>query len=153
MRVVIGQAVRAMEDRQAAVGIFVDAHDRAHEMRPQRARRDLQAEAAPFDGVVVADPALFLEAEDLARLAGAVGYEGAARLGRGDREGGVVLPQIAFGDPPVGRLDRRDPGEPQLLRQAVLQRAEGALGAPARLGRISRDVADAKLRCISSDLT
>ena len=45
----------------------------------------------------------------------------------------------------VRRLDRLDPGQRQLLRQTVLQRAEQALRAPARLRRVGRDVLDAEL--------
>ena len=56
-----------MEDRQLPVGILVRARHRAHEMGSQWARRDLQRQPTPFDGVVVADPALFLEAQDARR--------------------------------------------------------------------------------------
>jgi hypothetical protein len=135
-----------VEDRQPPVGIFVHPHHGADQMRRQRVRRDLQAEPAPLDGVVVADPALLLEAQNLARVAAAVGDEGAAGFGRRHREGGVVLPQIGLGDPAVGRVRRLDPGQLQLLRQAILQGAEGALGAPARFGRVGRNVADAERR-------
>src|SRR5512135_621012 len=80
LKIVFGQAMRAMEDRQPAIGVLVHAHGGAHEMGPQRARRDLQAEPAPLDGVVVADPALLLDAQDLAGGAAAVGNEGGSRL-------------------------------------------------------------------------
>ena len=56
--IVFGQAMGSMEDRQSPVRVFMDAHYGAHEVRPQWVRRDLQGEPAPFDGVVVADPAL-----------------------------------------------------------------------------------------------
>jgi hypothetical protein len=62
--------------------------------------RDLQTEAAPFDGVVVADPAFFLDGQDLA--------------------GGVVLWQVMIGNEVVGCLERRDAGQRQLLGQPVL---------------------------------
>ena len=90
-----------------AVGVLVYAHRGAHEMRPQRARRDLQGQAAPLDGVVVAHPAFFLEAQDLAHPAGAIADEGAAGLGRGYREGGIVGWPIGLGEPAIGRRDRR----------------------------------------------
>jgi hypothetical protein len=48
--------------------------------------------------------------------------------------------------PRIGGFDRLDPGEPQLLRQPALQRAEHPLGAPARLRRIGRDMLDPKMR-------
>jgi hypothetical protein len=69
-----------MEERQSPVGVFVDAHRRAHEVRPQRAGRDLQGEPAPFDGVVVADAAFFLKAQDFTGGAGAVGGKSGSRL-------------------------------------------------------------------------
>src|SRR6266853_4618295 len=65
LRIVFGQTMGTVEDRQAPVGVLVHAHGGADKMRAQRAGRDLQAEPAPFDGVVVADSALLLEAQDL----------------------------------------------------------------------------------------
>ena len=56
-----------MEDRQLPVGTFVYAHHRAHEMGSQWARRDLQRQPTPFDGVVIGDRALLLEAQDARR--------------------------------------------------------------------------------------
>src|SRR5438045_7806901 len=47
--IVFGQAMGSMEDRQSPVRVFVDAHHGAHEVRPQRVRRDLQGEPAPFE--------------------------------------------------------------------------------------------------------
>ena len=54
--------------------------------------------------------------------------EGALRLlGRG-REACVVVGEIDLAKKPVGGFDRGDAGERQLLAQAVLEGAEGALG-------------------------
>jgi hypothetical protein len=44
----------------------------------------------------------------------------------------------------VGRLDRVDPGQRQLLDQAVLQGLEHPLRATARLRRIGGDMLDAQ---------
>ena len=98
--------MRPVEDRQPAVGIFVHPHRGAHKMRPQRARRDLQGEAVPLDGIVVADAALLLDAQDLARAAGAVGDESAVGFDRSERKSGVVGRPITFGEPAIGRRDR-----------------------------------------------
>ena len=57
---------------------------------------------------------------------------------------GVVLRGEALPEVAIGRYDRPDPGEPQLLWQAVLQRAEYPLHASARLRRIGWDVGDAE---------
>ena len=62
----------SVEDRQVSIGVFVHAHRGAREMGSQRARRDLQAQATPLDGVVVAHAALLLDVQDLAHPAGAI---------------------------------------------------------------------------------
>src|SRR5665213_2016782 len=150
--VVVGQTVGAEEDRQRAVGILVDAHGGLDEVRPQRARRDLQTERAPFDGVVVADLAGLLDTEDLAPGTGRVGNEAGAGLLGGDGELRVVGGDVGLGEPAVGGLDPGDPGELQFLRQPVLQGAEGALRAAARFGRVGGDMLDAELPEGAADL-
>src|SRR3546814_7290083 len=60
--VAAGEAVGSEEDGDGAVGIFVNAHGRLDEMRPEPAGRQLQVEAAPLHRVVVADAALLLDA-------------------------------------------------------------------------------------------
>ena len=59
-----------------------------------------------------------------------------------------------LGDPAVDRLERRvgEAGQAQLLGQAVLEGAEGAFGAAARLGRVGGDVGDAELGQRPADL-
>ena len=86
--------------------------------------------------------------EDRGRLLG--------RLGKT----GIVLGQVGLAQEPVGGLDGGDPGQRQLLGQAILQGPEGALAAASGLRRAAlqrdhrsrpwepaagRDVADAKL--------
>ena len=129
--IIIGKPVRPMKDRQAPVRVFMHAHRGTHEMRPERARRDLQAQAAPLDGIIVPHPALLLDAQNVLHSAAAIADEGAAGLDRGDREGGIVGRPIALGEPAIGRCDRRDAGQRQLLRRPVLQGAEGALATAA----------------------
>jgi len=58
----------------------------------------------------------------------------------------VMLGDIMRLQPRIGSLHRPDPGEPQILRQPALQRAEHPLGAPARLRRIGRDMLDPEMR-------
>ena len=105
-------------------------------MRAQRRRRDLQLAAAPGDAVVVADDALLLDREDVAPERLGDHHERRGRLLGRDREGPVVLGQVDLAQEPVGGLDGGDPGQRQLLGQAVLQRPEGALAAAPGLGRI-----------------
>jgi hypothetical protein len=103
--IVVGEPVRPPEDRQPAVRVFVDAHLGAHEVRTQRRRRDLQGEPLPFDGVVVADLTLFLDAQNLPPGLCGIGDEGRAVLFGGNREAGVVLGQIDLGQPAVGGVE------------------------------------------------
>jgi hypothetical protein len=111
-----------------------------------RAGSDLQAAPLPAHGVVVAHLAGLLEAEHLAPLLRGDGHEGGAGFFRRHREVGVVRGQVVRAQPFVGGVDLGDPGERQLLGQAVLQRAEEPLRAPARLRRIGGDMLDAELR-------
>ena len=85
------------------------------------------------DAIVLADLPLLLDAQDLVEIDAQERGEGRALDRRLDSEAGVVGRQIAAADEGVGRLDRDDPGEPQLLGQSVLQRLKSPLGAPARL--------------------
>jgi hypothetical protein len=115
----------AEEDGDPAVRILMHAHARLDEVGPQRAWRDLQAEPAPFDGNVVADLAGFLDAQKLARDPEGIGDEGRARLLGCHREARVMGGDVAPGEPAVGGLEGGDAGEPELLGQPVLERAEG----------------------------
>ena len=51
----VGDAMRSPEERDGAVGVFVQPDGRAGEVGPERAFRDLQAAALPTHAVVVAD--------------------------------------------------------------------------------------------------
>jgi hypothetical protein len=66
-------------------------------------------------------------------------------------EAGVPPREEAF-EKVVGGIDAVDAGERQLLRQAVLQGPEGALGAAASLRREAGDVLDAQVRQRPADL-
>src|SRR5438477_1555992 len=150
--VVVSQTVRPEEDGKRAIGIFVDAHRRFDKMRSQWARWDLQTERSPFDGVVMADLAGLLDAEDLAPSAGGVGNESRAGLLGDGGELRVVGGNVDLGEPAVGQLNPGDSGERQLLRQPILQGAEGPLRAAARLGGVGSDMLDAELGQRPADL-
>ena len=113
--------------------------------------RDLQAQPAVAHGVVVADDALCVDAEDVVEGA-CEGHEGGALvLGRG-REAGVVERQVDLPEEAVGLGHAGDAGEPEFLGQALLQGAEHVLGAPPGLGRIGRDELDVELLKRTADL-
>src|SRR5579863_1965858 len=136
---------RPEEQCDGAIEIASDLDGRLDEVAAQRARLDLQPELLEEDGVVVADDTVLLAAEDLAERAAGPGHEGAAGLARLDGEALIVRRQVGLGDEPVGRLDGVDAGVGELLGQAALEGAEHALRAPACLGRIGGDMADAEL--------
>jgi hypothetical protein len=56
-----------------------------------------------------------------------------------------VVGQIDLAKEPVSGLDGGDPGQRQLLRQAVLEGAKGTLATASGFRRVSCDVADAEL--------
>ena len=104
------------------------AHRGAHEMRPQRARRD--PGSRPRHLMVLSlptRPSSWMHRMSRTRPVRSAN-ESAAGLGRRHREGSIVGQPISLGEPAIGRRDRRDAGQRQRLRQPVLQGAEGALG-------------------------
>src|SRR5262245_63584689 len=106
----------------------------AHEVSARRVGRNLQTVPIPGDGVVGGDPALLLNAQQIAPLRLADRHESRAALRRCDGETGVMGRQIDITDIAVGRLEIGvDPGQRQLLWQPVLKRPEGPLAAPASL--------------------
>ena len=76
------------------------------------------------------DLALLLNAQDLVEIDPRDRHERRALLSLRRGEPGVVGGQIDLADEGVGRLDRPDPGELELLDQPVLQRPERPLRAP-----------------------
>jgi len=124
-----------MEEGAGAVGIDVHLDPRLDEMRAHRAFGDLQFQRPVGDAIVVADLALLLNAQDLAEVDAGDGREGRAFAGRLNRETGVVGGQIDLAEEGVGRLDLGYAGEPELLDQTILERAERSLGAASRTGR------------------
>src|SRR5271166_3982607 len=143
--VVPADAARPVEEGMGSVGIDVDLDPRLDEVRTQRAFGDLQFERAVGHAIVVAHLALLLDAQDLVEIDARDRGEGQAGLSRRCGEALIVGGQIDLADEGVGRLDRRDPGEPELLDQPVLQGLERALGAPASLWRIGPNMLDAEL--------
>ena len=131
-----------MKESVRAVGVDAHLDPRLNEMRAQRAFRDLQLERPVGDAIVLSDLALLLNAQDLVEIDAKDRGEARARLSRRDREARVVGGQVDVAEEGVGRLDRGDPGEPELLRQPVLRRREGPLGAAARLRRERADMLD-----------
>ena len=125
--VVAADAAGPVEEGVRAVGVDVDLDPRPDEMRAHRAFRDLQLERPVGDAIVVSDLALLLNAQDLVEVDARDRREGRALACRQNGEANVVLRQIDVADEGVGRLDRVDPGERELLDQPVLQGLERPL--------------------------
>jgi hypothetical protein len=142
-----------MKDGVGAVGVEVDLDPRLDEMRPQRAWWDLQLQRPVGHAIVVLDLALLLNAQDLVEIDARNRREGRAGLGGGHGEAGVVDGQVDLADKGVGRLDRDDPREPELLRQPVLERPERPLRAPSRLGRRETPVSRRAMPRMSPDIS
>ena len=140
------QSMRAKEHAHGTIGILMHPHHGLDEVGPEPAFRQLQPPTAPCDGIVVGDGSLFDHAQRLAPSLVPVGNERRAFLLGLDRKRRVMLGDVMRFQPRVGGLDRPDSGEPQVLRQPALQRAEHPLGAPARLRRICCDMLDPKMR-------
>ena len=113
-----------MKEGVGAVGIDVDLGPRTHEMGPHRAFRDLQFQGAVGDAIVLTDLALLLHAQNLAEVDAPDRRERRALAGRRNGETRVVGGKGDLAEEGVGRLDRVDPGELELLRQTVLERSE-----------------------------
>ena len=153
VRAVAGQLARPMPDRQIAAQMAAHLHPDLGVGRPAAVRRQLQD--LPFEphAVVPADRALADLAENVVQPRQVrARNERRSRLAGRPGELRVEGRQVHLPHIPVGRVDFRDPRRGQLLRQAPLVGAEGALRAAPRLRRIRRDHLDAEPRHRPSEL-
>ena len=120
VRVVTSQAAPAVEDRQRAVRITVHFHRCLHEVRTQRAFRNLRLAVLERNAIVVAHHALFLDAERLCQFQSGRRDKRAARLFRRDGEPCVVRRYISVPQPGVRSLHGRNPRQQQILLQTIL---------------------------------
>ncbi len=95
--------------------------------------------------IIVAGVAVFLNAENLAKIDARDCNESRAFPFGLDREARIVGRNIDIPDEGVGGLDRGDPGQRKLLGQTVLQSVEDAFRAAPGLRRIGRDMFDAQM--------
>ena len=107
--------------------------------------RDLQRAVLVAHGVVARDDAVLLGAEDVLERAGK-SHEGRAGVRGRAGEAGVVRRPEELLEKAIGLGHGGDPGEAQLLGQALLQGPEHALRAAPGLRRIGRDQLDAEPR-------
>ena len=133
--VVAADASGSVKDGVGAVRVDMDLDPRLDEMGSHRAFGDLQFQRVVGNAIVVADLPLLLDAQDLVEVDAGNGRERRAFAGRVNREARVVGRRINLADEGAGRLDRGDSGEPEFLRQPVLQGMERPLGAAPRKGR------------------
>src|SRR5258706_3518841 len=138
------QAAGPPPDRMPPVEVPTNEHAQASTAAPAPLLVDLQHYPIERERVVPGDAPLVLVAKDLVEVLPTHRDEGAAGIGRGAAKARVVVRDEALAQIVVGRGERPDPGDPQLVDEAPLQRAVGALAAPTGLGREAHDVLDAK---------
>jgi hypothetical protein len=134
-----------VEDRERAIGVFVYLNGQLDEMQAKALLGDLQHPPLIAHAVGIADDALVGDAQDVARGA-EERHEGAALFGRGHRKAAVVPGNVDLPQVPVGRLDRRDPMQPQHRRQPLLQGAEHSSHAAACFRAMGWVMLDLRLR-------
>ena len=149
--VVAGQTSGAVEEGKGSVWILEHPDPCLDVVVAVSIGWDLQAQPAVAHGVVVADGALCVDAEDLVQRACEGDEGGPFGFGRGCKAG-VVERQVDLFEEAVGLGHVGDAGEPEFLGQALLQGPEHALGPPPGLGRIGRDQLDAELHQGPADL-
>ena len=103
-----------MKDGQAAIRVFVDPDARLDVVMAVAILWNLQHPVAIAHGIVIADDAILVDAEDVPQVTGE-GHECRAPLVRYNGEAGVVGRQEHVLQKPVGRLHMRDAGQAQLL--------------------------------------
>src|SRR3989475_9419898 len=142
--VVAPQAARAMPDGMLAVEMAAYEDAQARTGAATRLLGDLERHAGRRDDIVASDDALLLDAEDLIEIGAGEGHERGGGIGRRPGEFGVEAGEEAVAEIAIGRGDGGDAGEAELVHEAALPRAIGALAASAGLRRIAEDVFDAQ---------
>ena len=125
-----------MGEAEASIQVLMHGHAAARQAGSPAHRLDLQAEILNADGVVPIHRALELQREDQIQIAAAARHERAARLRRPHLKTAVELGHVVFPQKRIRRFQRRDPGQPQFLRQTSLPGPEVALTASPRLRRV-----------------
>jgi hypothetical protein len=152
IRRIVSKPVRSPEDAEAPVRVLADPHLGSHEAGSQAAFGQLEAESLPAQGVVVAHPPLFLNAQDVASRPVGIGDEGRSILLGLHGEAAVVVVDVDVPEEVVGAFDAADPGKPEFLGQAVLERSKRPLRTAPRLRGVGGDVLDAELTQGAADL-
>ena len=122
-----------VEDGVRAVGIDVNLDPGSNEVRAHRGFRDLELKRPVGDAIVVSDLPLLLDAQDLVEIDAGNGREGGVFAWGSTAKRASIGGDEDVADEGGGVLDRRDPGESELLDQAILKRPEGALRTTSRL--------------------
>ena len=133
-----------VKDGERVIGIMVNPYARFDEVTAVIARWDLQRLALIVHRIIQPHDPLFLVAQDIGDIEPGDGDIGRfVQLGHHHEPrivaGEIGVLQIAVGTGPI-----RDPFEPQLVYQPVLQGAEHPLAAASGLGRVSRDMIHAQ---------
>ena len=141
---VASEATRPPPDGVAPIEMPADEHAQPGAAAAAALLVDLEDDLIEGDGVIAAhDPLLFVT-EDLLQIVRADGDEGTGRIRRRPAKRAVVVGDEALGQVAIGGRHRANARDPQLVDQAALQGAVGALAAPARLGGVPENMLDAE---------
>lgn len=133
-------------DAQGGVRKLVDEDPAADKVGTDGTARQLQHTPVVVDGVVVLDLTPVLAGEHEPQVEASQRHERGVGLGRRDGEATIEVGNEVVVQVLIGGGVRADLRDAELLRQASLHGAEGALAAAPRFGRAGEDVPDAERR-------
>src|SRR5437660_12157934 len=125
-----------MGEAVASVQVLMDGHGAARQAGSPAHRFNLQTEILNADRVVAIHRALELQREDEIQIPAATRHKRAARLRRPYLKTAVELGHVVLPQNRIRGFQRRDPLQPQFLRQPSLPGAEVAFTASPRLRRV-----------------
>ena len=111
------QSVRSVRQADRSIQMLIDRHRAARQTPPPAHRLDLQAQMLETDRVVAVDRALELQRENQIQIPAATRHERVARLRRPHLKAAIKFGDVVLAQKDIGRFHRRDPLQPQLLRQ------------------------------------
>src|SRR5450830_904187 len=139
------QALMAVENGEAIIGVMADCHLGLHIMVAMRAGLYLQDFALIADSIVFAHNAFFLQTQNVRKRKSDIGDEGRFQIRCRNRELPIMPRLIGISQICVGGVHCRDAVQRELGGQPTLQRAEHTFRTTSRFGAVGRNVFDAKL--------
>ena len=129
----MAQPVWPMGQADGPIQVLMHGDGAALERAAPAHRFDLQVEVLKADRVIAIHRTLELQGEDQIQIAAATRHKRTARLRWRHLKTTIKLGPVALPQKSIGRIQRLDPGQSQLLRQPALPGAEVALASSPRL--------------------